>query len=273
VWSSRSWQAFLPQYAEYIASLPNPIDRTAVRAEVTRASDSPDDAVRAFIATMVWGHGRVGYGAFRTARVLTDNPGAAEVLMEVAAVTRRHGGPAAFERMAGGRLTGLGVAFATKYLFFCSLGYDVPPAPILDRLVRNWLATRAAWRLSLGWRVRDYRDYVEAVVAWAAELGAEPAQVEYLMFADALTTEPTSQWAGTIPAGDRQRASASTGLLDVTADEATVLAALEDTADAFAALPEGADPHDAEDFERGLRQLRRIVLARRSTSPNATPDS
>jgi hypothetical protein len=32
-WSLRSWQAFLPQYAEYVASLPNPIDRAAVRAE------------------------------------------------------------------------------------------------------------------------------------------------------------------------------------------------------------------------------------------------
>ena len=29
-WSLRSWQAFLPQHAEYVASLPNPIDRAAV---------------------------------------------------------------------------------------------------------------------------------------------------------------------------------------------------------------------------------------------------
>jgi hypothetical protein len=263
-WSLRSWQAFLPQHAQYIASLPNPINRAAVQAEVARASDSPDTAVRAFVATMVWGYGRVGYGAYRTAKVLADNPSASEVLMDVAAEARRHGGPAAFERMAKSRLTGLGVAFATKYLFFCSLGYDVPPAPILDRLVRNWLASSTGWRINLDWRVRDYRAYVQTVVAWGAELGIDPAHVEYLMFADALATEPASQWAGAVPAGNRQSALASAASLDpVTADEAAVLEALNEAAEAFAALPEGADLHDAEDFEQGLRQLRRIVLAGR----------
>jgi hypothetical protein len=87
---------------------------------------------------MVWGHGRVGYGAYRTARVLTDNPGAAAVLMSVADEARRHGGPAAFERLATDRLAGLGVAFATKYLFFCSLGYDVPPAGVVRRRSSHW---------------------------------------------------------------------------------------------------------------------------------------
>jgi hypothetical protein len=42
----------------------------------------------------------------------------------------------------------------------------------------------------------------------------------------------------------------------------TVLDALDDTEEAFATLPAAADPHDAEDFERGLRQLRRVVLSR-----------
>jgi hypothetical protein len=39
---------------------------------------------------------------------------------------------------------------------------------------------------------------VETVVAWSVDLGIDPAHVEYLMFADAVTTEPTSQCAGTI---------------------------------------------------------------------------
>ena len=121
--------------------------------------------------------------------------------------------------------------------------------------------------------MRDYRDYVQAVVDWGAELGIDPAHVEYLMFADAPAAEPTSQWAGTIPAGERKLASAGPAWLDaVTADEATVLEALDDTADAFAALPESLDPHDADDFEQGVRQLRRIVLVRRGFTSEATSD-
>jgi hypothetical protein len=41
-----------------------------------------------------------------------------------------------------------------------------------------------------------------------------------------------------------------------------VLAALAEAADAFEALSGDVSPEDAEDFERGLRALRRIVIAR-----------
>ncbi len=57
--------------------------------------------------------------------------------MRVAARVRTAGGPAGFEELVSRRLAWLGVAFATKYLFFCGQGYDSAPAPVLDRLVRQ----------------------------------------------------------------------------------------------------------------------------------------
>jgi hypothetical protein len=48
------------------------------------------------------------------------------------------------------------------------------------------------------YRAGDCLAHVETVVAWSVDLGIDPAHVEYLMFADAVTTEPTSQCAGTI---------------------------------------------------------------------------
>jgi hypothetical protein len=50
--------------------------------------------------------------------VLND-PDAGKKLLAAARETRRSGGPAGFDVMARDRLKYLGVAFATKFLFFC----------------------------------------------------------------------------------------------------------------------------------------------------------
>jgi hypothetical protein len=88
-----------------------------------------------------------------------------------------------------------------------------------------------------------------------------PDQVEYLVFSDSLVEEPgSSPWApqpiaGAVAEFDQEEVSA-------------VLEALDDAGNAFAALP-GTGPADVDDFERGRRQLRRIVLARNSVESEA----
>jgi len=88
-------------------------------------------------------------------------------------------------------------------------------------------------------------------VAWAGELQMRPADVELLMFRSAANADPTSRW--------RQEPDAVEGLSD---GDRTVLDALEDAADAFAALEPTPSDVEAVDFEMGSRMLRRIVLAR-----------
>ena len=81
------------------------------------------------------------------------------------------------------------------------------------------------------------------------------------MFSDSLLEEPgSSPWApqpiaGAVAESDQEEVSA-------------VLEALDDADNAFAALP-GTRSADVDDFERGLRQLRRIVLARNSVESEA----
>lgn len=220
-WSMPLWQRWLPEHSGELSALPNPIGRAAVLDVCRTAASSREEAVRGFIAAMVWGHGSVGYGAFRTARVLRENDGAADRLLEVATRARDDGGPAAFEWLAKNRLHWLGVAFATKYLFFCAAAGSAKPALVLDRLVRDWLVRNAGWSLSLDWQVADYREYVDTVCAWADELGIE--------------------------AGD--------------ADGHEVLNALDEAGDAFAEFAGTTASEDVEDFEHGLRHLRRIVIA------------
>ncbi|GAA2698791.1 hypothetical protein Apa02nite_050080 [Actinoplanes palleronii] len=249
-----TWQANLPEHHDLLAPLPDVVDRAIVAKRAAGAADSEALAVQAFVTAMVWGYGPVGYGAFRTARVLRENPQAAQTLREAAQVVRSEGGAAAFAWLAQHRLRYLGVAFATKYLYFCNTPGSAP-ALILDRLVQRWLRQHAGCQVRLDWQVGDYTRYLHLVGAWADELGTTPDIVEYLMFSDTLSQEPgRSPWA----APDTE-----TAVLPGSDGDATtaVLEAIEDAASAFAALAD-VSPADVDDFERGIRQLRRILLAR-----------
>jgi hypothetical protein len=260
-WSLTSWQQWFPEQGDFFASVPNPIDRAAVRELCQGASSSPAGAYRGFVAAMIWGYGSVGYGAFRTARVLGENDDAAGTLMQVADQVRRHGGPVAFEWLADRRLRWLGVAFATKYLFFCSPAGTDMPALVFDQLVRNWLAEHAQLSLRLDWRVADYRAYVDTACAWAAELDVEPADVELLMFALADASRQGSQWAQPELLGGPRPPHPDAEEVEPGVQD--VLEALDDAEVAFAALAGTTGTEDAEDFARGVRQLRRIVVSRR----------
>ncbi|TCC27820.1 hypothetical protein [Kribbella speibonae] len=258
-WFPHRWTARLPEHADFIDTLPNPISREAVASQFVDAGDSDEAALRAFLAAMIWGHGRNGYGAYRTAAVLAASDHAGEWLSEALQTTRAAGGPAGFEYLAKHRLKGLGVAFATKYLYFCVTPESkVTPAPILDRIVRHWLATHTDWQPRLDWRIADYQRYCDLVVHWSDQLTEPAGTVEYLMFASGLGT--ASQWTDS-------REHATRPPLNSNADANAVLAALDEAADAFEALTEDVTPEDAEDFERGLRALKRIVVARSHCGP------
>jgi hypothetical protein len=211
---------------------------------------------------MIWGYGTVGYGGFRTKRVLTENEASGERLAQVAWIAANEGGPIAFEWLAQPqhRLRWLGVAFATKFLFFCAANGTGPPAPVLDRLVRNWIWRSTGWSLSLEWNVADYRAYVSAVSAWGAELGVTPGDVEMLMFQLAADAEPASSWSAPELFGSGEVGSIEPAV--ISEETSALLAVLDEAADAFVMLSGVTTPQAIDDFERGIRQLKRIVLTR-----------
>ncbi|TCK21569.1 hypothetical protein [Pseudonocardia endophytica] len=142
--------------------------------------ETDDDAVRAFIASMIWGYGTVGYGAYRTRKILEENPGADARLLEVARLARTGDWGAAFTAASDPGLTYLGVAFGTKYLYFCSLaaGVDTAIAPVLDGVVAQWLAMNTSFQpTTSGWNLADYRRYVELMHGWADELSGAADQI------------------------------------------------------------------------------------------------
>jgi hypothetical protein len=223
-WSPDRWKVRFPDFAEYLAALPQPLSRNDVTARCRAASEGPEQATKAFIAAMIWGYGPVGYGAYRTKRVLTVNDGAAETLAAVAGIARDQGGPDAFEWLARrpNRLHYLGVAFATKYLFFCAANGHGQPALVLDRLVRDWMAQTLAWPLNLEWDVDDYRAYVDRMSAWAGELDIEPGDLEMLVFQLAANGNPQSLWSAPDLFAAAPAESSSPGGVEMASDASRV---------------------------------------------------
>jgi hypothetical protein len=183
-WSRSSWGRQFGTHQEFLDSLPDYIDR----AEATRqahAATTPEGAIRAFLAAMIWGYGPVGYGPYRTARVLRENPGAAERLAAIARIARHDGGLAAFGDIAAQPLRYLGVAFGTKYLYFCTAASPGKPgiAPVLDAVVRRWLAEHADLRLNIDtWHPAEYERYLNTLAGWSAQISLSADTIEELIF-------------------------------------------------------------------------------------------
>jgi Putative 8-oxoguanine DNA glycosylase OGG-like protein len=92
------------------------------------------------------------------------------------------------------RLAGLGPAFGTKFLYFCSLPGS-PPALILDRLVAQWLRDHTDLHLNeVRWSAATYARYLERMYAWADELAVAADELETCIFSEQAGLAG-SQWA------------------------------------------------------------------------------
>jgi hypothetical protein len=194
-WSRDSWRKQFPRHRSFLDALPEQIDRIEATRHAAHAV-TPEGAELAFLVAMIWGYGRVGYGAWRTARVLAENPHAVDRLAEVARVAQDHGGLAAFDDLAGKPLRYLGVAFGTKYLRFVTAAQSSnrASAPILDAVVRRWLATHAGLRLTIDeWRPAVYGEYVALLTLWSTKLDLTADTVEELIFRSATSQEGAAQ--------------------------------------------------------------------------------
>ena len=182
-WSRDTW---LRQFGSQrsLLRLPDDLSRdhvVAVFADVCTEETARD----ALLAAMAWGFGPAGYGAWRTRRILEENPAAGRRLLDVYEAVQAEGGPAGFDEMARQPLRYFGVAFGTKYLFYCAhVSPGVDPAPILDAVVRDWFSDRLDIELKVrSWRdAAGYRDYCQYLGSWANARGIEVAELEEAIF-------------------------------------------------------------------------------------------
>ncbi|WP_155807489.1 8-oxoguanine DNA glycosylase OGG fold protein [Brevibacterium sp. VCM10] len=198
-WNQKSWTNQLGQYEDFFKELKgDPIDRKQA-VQLAPVVTNEEEAVQVFLLAMLWGYGLVGYGPFRTRRIL-DRPEAAAELFEVAHVAQSDGGLAAFKLIADRRNGGersflkwLGPAFGTKYIYFLTAKNNPQePAPVMDAVVYRWFRKHAPDRkLRVGfWHTPSYKQFLNSLEEWAADISQQFDQeiqiddVEYLIFAE-----------------------------------------------------------------------------------------
>jgi hypothetical protein len=197
-WPRERWAAYFPRQVAALAAMPDLLDRQIVREACEEAAADADRAERAFIVVMAWGYGAVGYGPWRTHRVLSQTARASNRLVAVAQTLAKAGVLPAYRRLAADgdcTLRGLGPAFGTKYLYFCQPPGQEMTALILDSLVASWLGREVAFSVNhVSWSVSIYRQYLEQMHRWAASLACNPDDLEYAIFRE-MATRRSSQWA------------------------------------------------------------------------------
>lgn len=178
------WREQFPLYVGALDHLSDPATRRHVRTACAEAATSEEAAAAAFVAVMTWGYGTVGYGRYRTSRMLQS--GGPRRLHDAAIALCEIGVGHAYRRLSDGgrdRIAGLGPAFGTKFLYFVQPLDGRPRALILDRVVASWLGQYASIRLDpWRWDWPTYERYIMTVAEWASTLGCEPDLLELLLF-------------------------------------------------------------------------------------------
>lgn len=199
-WNRKSWTNQLGQYEGFFNELKiDRIDRKQAVQLSPHKVTNEEEAVQVFLLAMLWGYGLVGYGPFRTRRII-DRPEAVAELLEVAQVAQRDGGLVAFQliedRRSGGKrsfLKWLGPAFGTKYIYFLTAKSNPQePAPVMDAVVYRWFLKHAPDRkLRVDfWHTPSYEQFLYSLGEWASHIRRRFGQeiriddVEYLIFAE-----------------------------------------------------------------------------------------
>lgn len=195
-WPRAGWTASFPENDALWVRLAERLGRDHVRAIAASAATGEAAAFEAFMASMAWGYGNVGYGPWRTRRILNANRDAGARLRRAAEIQATSGAVEAYRYLANeGRLKYLGPAFATKYLHFVPQAASGPPALILDAIVSRAIRSMTDERLRpTVWRTATYARYLDVVVGWSTVLGVEPATVEMLLFVGQSPGQWTEPW-------------------------------------------------------------------------------
>ncbi|CAG1016913.1 hypothetical protein ANAEL_05903 [Anaerolineales bacterium] len=189
VW--HKWFAEDTDFNELTQRYPQQISRSEV-AELAGLSGSGIPR-KVFLATMLWGYGTVGYGAYRTS-IMVKVKGFQNIIEKSFSLVSDGKYIDAYEMFY---LPMCGPAFFTKYFYFVGLGNKTMPLPlILDSVVANSLTQlgvdiyrlarvvkNSAGKITSVARYADgYFQYVEMINSWASEISCRPDSIEKWLF-------------------------------------------------------------------------------------------
>jgi hypothetical protein len=189
-WNPSAWQTVFAGHETLYGALTEHVDLEGGIKRSFIHKMAPGDPLDLFLATMAWGSSPRGYGPARTQAILGQR-GAAEKLATIVSITREHGALDGWTALLRDHhVSGLGMAFGTKLLYFAGYKLEYRPRPlILDALVRKSLQTAAPGTVPGSgtiWRA-DYEKYLMLAEEWASEVSweQEPDVVEYALLKEA----------------------------------------------------------------------------------------
>jgi hypothetical protein len=142
------------------------------------------DPVRLFLAAMIWGHGRSGYGPARVGKIVEVAGTELRPRIEGLITAAHRGPPEAWDALTTThQLKFLGPAFATKVAYFAAF---TPESSAAQVLIADANTSWAMWDLVDLARSVDRRDaylsYVGLARCWADERGWRADDVEWALF-------------------------------------------------------------------------------------------
>lgn len=196
--SSRdNWIKAFPKESKFISSLPDEIDRQAVR----KICDSRKYSIReTFLAVMVWGYGDRGYGPYRVSKMLSQNH-SESVLEGVYDLAQSKKPKLAYGHLMENRINTLGPSYGSKFITFCTPRET--SAPIYDSLIALWINKFSKEEFlnittgTLKWNIKTYSFYCDWIESHSKELECYPDEVELVLFRDAEEQfAKKSNWSG-----------------------------------------------------------------------------
>jgi hypothetical protein len=195
--SRNNWIKAFVKDSKFISSLPDEIDRLAVR----EICDSKKYNIREkFLAVMVWGYGDRGYGPYRVSKMLSQVH-SEKVLETVYAIAHSKKPKLAYAHLMENRINTLGPSYGSKFIAFCT-PREIS-APIYDSLIALWINENAKAEFSnvptgtLKWNLKTYSFYCDWIQDHSQELDCYPDDVELVLFRDAEKLfAKSSNWLG-----------------------------------------------------------------------------
>ena len=197
-YTARQWEQYVPNdedLAAIVATYPQQISwaNLATLATEIRGNEDRQALRRLFLATMIWGYGKVGYGPSRTVEMLRDER-VQEVLPQTFGLLQAG---KLVEAYQGFHLQACHPACFTKFFSVLGVGTQLQPCPLLlDARVADSLeqllaidiaplakVTRDGYgRISSVERYAEgYQRYVEMIHEWAEDLQCRAETLAYYL--------------------------------------------------------------------------------------------
>lgn len=195
-WPREKWILEFPMFESHLEELPNELCREDVIDKVRKTNFDLEATCLAFVLVMAWGYGRVGYGVWRTSKMLSATTDVPEKLLKVREILVRTDAISGYQALrTTQRIRGLGPAFGTKLLYFFGAPERSMTPLILDEMVTSWLNQHVGLSLKPWvWSTKIYQHYLEQMHQWAEDLNVSPVDIETCIFRSEAKTRQGNQW-------------------------------------------------------------------------------